>query len=245
MKEWLEIIRDHRYFNLLVMNTETHNVDDSFSFRAKSREMTVQYEEAYEITKTDLPDAPNFIAVSAPKSLATKDSTPYNIVPHAADPYPAHPNPAQKAGNIAFIWGKKVNGRIQPHRENGFPAVIIAVALAKYYQYGELSRRRDHPAIKAEHLVAMWFDKGDEAYRANGPTTISFDNYKEFWIDGEYGGQKWTEYHLEWNHRLLNTPEDEDTLGNFLSDLRGETNMFTDQYFVDAQDDVCYLTDFA
>jgi hypothetical protein len=109
-----------------------------------------------------------------------------------------------------------------------------------------MTRKGQHPAIKAERLAALWFDKDpDECYRNNGPASISFECYKEFWIDGKFKGQRWADYTLDWKHRILNTPADEDTLGNFLGDLKGTTNMFSDVYFPNEVDELCYMTDFA
>jgi len=242
MKEWTDIIRDHRLFNLLVLNTKNSiDTDMTFPIETHTGESKIQYDILHTIGDTGIPDAPDFIAVSDAHSLATQDSDPHNLIPHAADPAPA-----QRAGNIAFIWGYKQGGTVLPYREDGFPAVVIAVNINKYYQYGVLTRKRQHPAIKAEYLAAMWYTKaGEDSYRGNGPASISFDNYKEFWIDGGFKGHRWTDYHLNWNHRILNTPDDEDTLGNFLGDLRGTTNMFSDVFFTDSTDEVCYLTDFA
>jgi hypothetical protein len=241
MKEWTEIIRDHRFFNLMVLENDGVETDESFPIATNTGGIKVQYDMLYPVTKSKIPDAPNYVAVSEIHSLATQDSSPYNLIPHAADPAPA-----QRAGNIAFIWGRKQGGTVIPYREDGFPAVVIAVGISKYYQYGVLTRKRQHPAIKAEYLAAMWYEKrGEDSYRGNGPASISFENYKEFWIDGEFKGHRWTDYHLNWNHRILNTPDDEDTLGNFLGDLRGTTNMFSDIYFTDGTDEVCYITDFS
>ncbi len=242
MKEWLEAIRDHRFFNLLVMNTkDSIDTDITYEIETHTGGFKVQYDTLYTIGDTGIPNAPNFIAVTDAHSLATQDSSPYNLIPHAADPAPA-----QRAGNVAFIWGHKHKSTVLPYREDGFPAIVIAVNISKYYQYGVLTRKRQHPAIKAEYLAAMWYDKaGEDSYRGNGPASISFENYKEWWIDGEFKGQRWTDYHLDWKHRLLDTPDDEDTLGNFLGDLKGTTNMFSDVYFTDPTDEVCYVTDFA
>lgn len=241
MTEWLEVIRDTSLFNLLAMTTKQLDTNVTFMVKTRTGNITVQYDLLHVIEDTGIPNAPNFIAVSDVHSHVTQDSTPDNLIPHAADPAPA-----QRAGNIAFIWGDRTRGFVRPYREDGFPAVVLAVGISKHYQYGKLSRKGQHPAIKAEHLAALWFDKSnDECYRTNGPSSISFDDYKEFWTDGEFKGQRWSEKHLVWKHRVLNTPEDEDTLGDFLGALRGTTNMFSDVYFVDAVDEVCYMTDFA
>jgi hypothetical protein len=235
VSEWLDIIRDHRFFNLLVMNTDSENSTDEFFLSTSCGGITVQYDEVYPITKTSLPNAPDFIAASDTHSRATTDSSAYNIVPHAEEP-----TPAQRAGNIAFIWGKKIGGAIQPYRDDGLPAVIIAVGLCKHYQYGNLSRTQQHPAIKAQHLAAQWYEKGIAPFRTNGPASLSFEDYKEFWVDGEYKGQKWSDYSATWNATSNN-----DTLEKFLGNLSGATDMFSDRYFLDLEDEVCYIAEYA
>jgi hypothetical protein len=250
MKEWLESIRDDRFFNLLVTNTKSVDTEESFFINTRRGGITIQYEAVFPVVNFNMPNPPAFIAVSEAQSHATSDSSEDNITPHSPEPAAA-----QVAGNIAFIWGDRaiVSGSqfqpismIVPYRDDGFPAVVIAVGLSKHYQYGKLTRKKQHPAIKAEHLAAIWYDqRGGESHRNNGPTAISFENYKEFWIDGEFKGHRWTEYCYSWKHRVLNTPSDEDTLGKFLDNLNGTTNMFTDVFFADEEDEVCYIADFS
>ena len=43
----------------------------------------------------------------------------------------------------------------------------------------------------------------------------------------------------------MDTRNNESTLNNYLGDLKGTTNMFSDAYFVDDVDELCYMTDFA
>ena len=241
MKEWLEVIRETDFFNLLALNTEDISTDISFDFETITGNINVQYNEVRAITDSSIPNPPSFVAVSDVHSHVTQESTPHHLIPHAADPAPA-----QRAGNIAFIWGDRAGGSLRPYREDGFPAVVLAVGLAKYYQYGNLTRKGQHPAIKAERLAALWFDKDpDECYRNNGPASISFECYKEYWTDGEFKGQRWADYKLDWKHRILSAPDDEDTLGMFLEDVRGTTNLFSDVYFDNETDELCYMTDFA
>ena len=240
MKEWLEVIRDTQYFNLLVTNSNARETDVSFNLGArKNGEITVQYEEIYPITK-GFDGAPNFIAASDAQSHATRDSHADDITPHMADPAPA-----QRAGNVAFIWGIEHEGRVLPYREDGFPAVVVAVGLSKHYHYGKLHRKKQHPAVKAEFLSGLWYEKRGINHRANGPSSVVYENYKEFWVDGRYQGHRWTNENAVWKHRILDTPEDEDTLGDFLSSLRGKTDTFGSRYFLDDEDEVCYMADLA
>lgn len=236
MKEWLEVIRDPNYFNLMVLNTDSINSSDKFSIDTYTGPIVIEHEETRTIKDTSMANAPNFIMVSDAHSHATTDSDPFDLIPHDVATAPA-----QRAGNIAFIWGHRFGGTLYPHRDDGFPAVIIAVGISKYYQYGNLSRKKQYPAIKAEHLAAMWYGKRDEGlYRNNGPTSVCFDNYKEFWVDGEFKGHRWTSSQLGWSHRTRHTE-----LGNFLNTIKGTTNLFTEAYFMDAADEVCFITDFS
>lgn len=238
MKEWIDIIRDHRYFNLVVMADNPITTSKEFPISNSMGGMTVEYNEMYPITNTrNLPDAPNYVAVSQQHSYAVPNSSPYNLIPHAVN------TPAQQAGNIAFIWGKKINGTVKPFRDDGPPAVIIAVNISKFYTNGQLNRERQHPAIKAEYVAAMWYEKPHiPSYRANGPSSIVLENYKEFWVDGEYHGNRWMDYTLSWSDRKSDDPF---ALEEFLKGIEGDTNMFSDRYFEDEADEVCYITDFA
>lgn len=243
MKEWVEIIRDKRYFNLLVANQETLDTEIDIEVFSRSGAVTCSYEGVRIVQDPmGMENPPTHIAVSDAQCLATTDSTPTHIVPHAADPAPA-----QRAGNIAFIWSNPATKmrEVEPYRDDGFPAVVVAVGLSKHYTRGELNRKNQLPAVRAEYLSAIWYTSPDKNYRANGPSSIAFDNYKEFWIDGEFKGHKWTDINESWKHRILNTPEDEDTLGDFLGSLNGTTNRFTQRYFDNAEDEVCYMADFS
>lgn len=244
MKEWTEVIRDARFFNLLVTNTKAQDTDISFIINTRGGEITVHYDSMFRVKKSDMPNPPDWIAVSDAHSHATPKSTKKNIVPHAEDPAPA-----QSAGNVAFIWGKNNNNfsndTFEAHREDGFPAVIIATGLHKHYTYGKLNRKKQYPAIKAEHLAALWSEKPGEYGRGCGPRSVAFENYKEFWIDGEFKGHRWSDYFLGWNPQVRINIDDENALTKFLDNLNGTTNMFSDVFFADEEDEVCYITDFA
>ena len=243
MKEWLEVIRDTDFFNLLALNIDKVSTNVAFDFETLTGNINVQYNEVRPIKKSSMPNPPNYIAMSDVHSHVGENSTPDNLIPHVAEPAAA-----QRAGNVAFIWGdyNHASKSLSPYREDGFPAVVLATGLAKYYQHGVMTRKGQHPAIKAERLAALWFDKDpDECYRNNGPASISFECYKEFWVDGEFKGQRWADYTLDWKHRKLNKTGGVQLLYNFLEDLKGTTNLFSDVYFDNETDELCYMTDFA
>ncbi len=244
MKEWTEVLRDQRYFNLLVTNTL--ELDQTVQFRVLSHTgpIEVHYEQVRIINHFgDMENPPTHIAVSEAQCHATPESTQDHIVPHASDPAPA-----QRAGSIAFMWCPEATKMttVRPYRDDGFPAVVLAVGLSKHYDHGKLHRKRQHAAIKAEYLAAFWHTKSPgENERPNGPSSIAFENYKEFWVEGEYKGNRWTGKHPEWRHRILDGDPTIDYLGEFLSNLKGTTNDFTPSYFTNAEDEVCYMADFA
>lgn len=245
MKEWTEVIRDGNIFNLLTQTTLLmEETEISFEVGSRNGPIIVQYEEIRVVhpTPKGMINPPTHIAVSDVQSHASTDSTKDNIKPHAEDPAPA-----QRAGSIAFIWAPNAQQVTNEylHRDDGFPAVVVAVNLSKHYNHGQLHRKGQHPAIKAEYLAALWYDRPGINYRGTGPSCIAFDNYKEFWTEGVYKGQRWTDYNISWKHRILSARDDEDTLGNFLNSLKGTTNMFTNTFFADAEDEVCYMADFA
>lgn len=237
MKEWIEVIRDKDFFNLAALNVDDISTSLSFDIRTHRGPINVQYDSVRGIKNAAMPNPPNYIAMSDVHSYATQDSTIGNLKPHAASPAAA-----QRAASIAFVWGDlQRGGSIHPYREDGFPAVIIASSLSKYYQHGVMTRNRQHPAIKAEYLAALWYTKREEpdCYRNNGPAAIVFENYKEFWVDDEYKGNRWTDITQDWNHRPA------DGLDDFLDNLKGTTNLFSNVYFDNQVDEVCYITDYA
>jgi hypothetical protein len=239
MKEWTEVIRDERYFNLLVANTESNETRLFFAIKASTGSITVQYERIYKIADTmGLENAPSHIAASDVQYHATSQSTENDIIPHAADPAPA-----QRAGNIAFIWAdnksKHRDTILTPVRADGFPAVVMAVNLNKHYKQGQLHRKGSLPAIKAEYMSALWYTEPYKQYRPDGPSGITLENYHEFWVNGEFKGNRWANYGQQWCTR------DEDKIDAFLDNLKGNTNMFGVPYFTNPEDEVCYITDFA
>ena len=243
--EWIDYIRSDVCFNLVLTNQKTIQSTRRFLVptRAAGGGINVEYEEFRRISrvprkKLDPLVAPNFIALSDAASLATQDSSPGKIIPHANEPAPA-----QRAGNVGFVWGKRNGSSIEPHRDE-FPAVVLAVGLSKHYHYGKLHRNR-HPAIKADLIAALWFERPNECWRSNGPSVVTLENYKEFWEHGEYMGHRWSNYNMTWQTRECDKDPTVDYLGEFLGNLKGTTDMFSNTFFQNVEDEVCYIADFA
>lgn len=238
MKSWLELIRDARYLNLLLSNSLELENELAFRIPTGTGGITVQYE-GIRIVNQDrgLPNPPTHIAVSDLKLYGRPDSCMPNIVPHDHKE-----TPAQSAGNVAFIWSNPATKmtEVEPARDDGWPAVVLAVNLSKHYRDGKLSRNV-HPALRAEFVAALWYDRPLNNYRSNGPSSITFEDYKEFWAGGEFDGHRWNNYELMWKHKRL---DDKSVLQSFLNNLVGGTDLFGSRYFMNEEDEVCYIADF-
>jgi hypothetical protein len=251
MKNWIEIVRDVDYFNLLIPNTERKlvgsDVPDSIEVRMPCRKdaITASYDTIYHVNT--VPDgidgvAPILISGYHPHIYADDTSTAENIVPHAEDPAAA-----QRAGNIGMFWGKVgasgLSSQFQAYRNDDFPAIIVMINISKHYHHGVLHRKRKQPAISADYIGALWYQEPGEHVRRNGPACVLLENYKEYWEDGDFKGHRWSNYNLSWGWRTKS--QNDLVLENFLGNLQGSTDMFSNSFFTDIQDEVCFITDFA
>jgi hypothetical protein len=148
-----------------------------------------------------------------------------------------------------MFWGNLLSAprcsssRFQAYRDDGFPAVIVMINVSKHYQNGSLHRKRKQPAISADYIGALWYQEPGEHIRRNGPACILLENYKEYWEEGEFKGHRWSNYNLSWGWR--DKRNDDEALEKFLGNLQGSTDMFSNSFFTDIQDEVCFITDFA
>ena len=182
---------------------------------------------------------PSFISGIDAHAYADSGSTVDNVIPHAEDPAAA-----QRASNFGMFWGsQKSSGSMQPYRDDGFPAVIVMVNVSKHYHHGVLHRKRKLPALSADYIGALWYQEPGRHVRQNGPACILLENYKEFWEDGEFKGHRWSNYNMSWGWR--DKRNDDEALHKFLGNLQGSTDMFSNSFFSDIQDEVCFITDFA
>ena len=158
--------------------------------------------------------------------------------------------------------------QITLHREDGFPATIEMIALSKYLSHGVPHRKGGHAAIRASYIIANWYVNG-RSERNNGPYAISIEDYQEFWVEGKYKGYREKENYLNWKVRgcyfegdlccnvavTHHRPRRKDITGEqskraftefceFLETLSGKTDRFSNTFFLDAQDEVCFLASF-
>ncbi len=249
MNNWIEIVRDVNYFNLMIANQKrkintSENGTVNVVMPCRKDNIVVKYDDVYHVdTVTDGIDGvpPAFISGSDTHIYADKISTENSVVPHAEDPAAA-----QRAGNIGLFWGDthptSLGPMMRTYRDDGFPAVIVMVNISKHYHHGVLHRKRKLPAISADYIGALWYPTADQHTRANGPACILLENYKEYWEDGEFKGHRWSNYNLSWGWKNDNNKA---ALKKFLSNLHGTTDMFANSFFTNVQDEVCFITDFA
>ncbi len=272
MKNWIDIIRPDDYFKLIERNEDNIIPTD---LRFGSNIVRTRYEEMFDIRDI----TPGFNLV--PPKLAFHSPL-YKNTDDGGLPHGFKPAAAQRYGNVTLIWGNYENDEIAqivseadkdmliesidsgsfiPHREDGFPAIIEIINLYKHYYHGNLHRVGNHPAIRADYIVASWYHHG-VMRRVDGPCGITIKNYQEFWKNGKYRGFKEEDHYLAWelknssicedNTGLLVTPRvSQDTvsthtqeLSEFLDNLHGKTDIFSNTYFTNAQDEICFGAEF-
>jgi len=252
MKSWIDIVRDANYFNLLVANQKRKLREEAAGtvevvMPCRKDNITAKYDDIYYVD-TICADfdgiPPTFISSADAHAYAASGSTEEIVVPHAEDPAAA-----QRAGNLGLFWGQSYSRSwssvptLHVHRDDGFPAVISMVNISKHYDQGVLHRKRKLPAISADYIGALWYQEPGEHVRRNGPACVLLENYKEYWEEGEFKGHRWSNYNLSWGWR--DKRNDDEALEKFLGNLQGGTDMFSNSFFTDIQDEVCFITDFA
>ncbi len=282
IRNWIDIIRCDDYFELAAINHRKENIIESpyygpyahvyniprshfqeTKIRLGYQNVLTEYDTFYLIS--DIPDDFPGIPPSA-FSLTTF----FRNSDETGAPHGNSPAPAQRYGNIVFLWGdvKKAMENshheahhIDFHREDGFPASIEVVNLSKHFSHGALHRKGSNPAIKADFIVAHWF-KSNRRNRPGGPHTIAVEQYNEYWTGGVYKGFREGNHHLSWDiagytlqsdrHGVVTRTPIPKELGNhsyarfnsFMGKLQGETNIYSNQFFVSAEDELCFITEF-
>ncbi len=269
MKNWIDIITADEYFDLIDINK---NYVIHTNLRFGSNTIHTHYEQMVVIR--DVPknfhDEPPTLAFFTPLYKTTDgNGLPHGVKPAAAQRYGVvaflwgtFSDVGKELAAVADIITTPLgdDGFI-PHREDGFPAIIEMVNLYKHYYHGLLHRVGNHPTIKTDYVVSSWFLNGVQK-RIDGPCGITIKNYQEFWKDGVNHGYKEEDHYLDWALRdssigeittgTLVTPRIDQNklnphvadLSDFLSSLHGETNIFSNTYFTDAQDEICFGAEF-
>lgn len=245
---WIDIVRSHEYFNLLGLNQG--NKVDSISISGGDYSLVTQYDYLFDVRvvpndfEKKYGPPPNYIGASYCRNYLNSENLP-NSTPS---------KPAQQAGNISFFWSKDsyrterssmLGPEIERHRGDWWPASVELVNIQKHYSSGELHRESKYPAIRADYIIASWYEQGI-LYRANGPAIVNLRGYKEFWVDGEYQGYTLDANNLTWKTTMTKTMEDSEyqEMLEFV-DEAGETDLFSNHYFLNADDEFCFINDFS
>lgn len=117
--------------------------------------------------------------------------------------------------------------RVIPHRDDGFPAVLMFKGLRKWYKHNSLHRKGNQPAIKSDMVGAIWYENGKE-YRPNGPSAVAITNYEEFHKDNIYHGHRFGDIFERWEGAKLPVTE-------------GVTRPFENTYFGDPQEELAFV----
>ncbi len=272
MKNWIDIIRPNDYFELIDLNCK-NVIPTDFCFGSISVRTKYDRMFDIRTIPAEFTGVPPSLAFYTPSyQNVDENGLPHGVKPAAAQRYGnvtflwGHYRHSNTADLVASVDGNVSIMEIDdysfiPHREDGFPAIIEITDLCKHFNHGVLHRVGSHPAIKAGNVIATWMLEG-EFKRTNGPCGITINNYQEFWKNGVYHGYKEDDFHLAWNLRnssihesptgVLVTPRmSEDVtnpylldLNEFIESLHGETSIFSNTYFIDPQDEICFGAEF-
>jgi len=252
IKNWIDLIRLDDYFNLIELNKGNKT---PLTLDLGNKDIHTTYDEIYFVNTVpkDFPGIPpQYISMSIFHRNIDVEGR-----PHAESPAPA-----QRYGNVMFLWAEGRPNKYWgghpssehwgaiPHREDGYPASIELINLSKYYRHGKLHRKGHFPALKSEHVIASWYENG-KLQRSNGPTRISLEGYNEFWKNGEFMGYKHNNYSIEWNVKDTRKWEKYSIpvgypieFDKFLSSLSGTTDLFSNNYFTNTEDEFCFTSSF-
>lgn len=262
--DWIDMVRDPRLFSLFQTASSTGNPErtelgDFLHFPRDNgrRDLFLDINEMYPF-ESDL--GMGLIHMTNPHTVGRTDR------PHAPSPAPA-----QRADNITIVftqsleeysvlgydegvgvfaptnalWDAEDPGSPgcgsfgqrdpHPHRDDGFPAVIVIGGLQKHYHEGKLHRTGNHPALKADYVGAVWMNAGKK-HRPTGPSTVLLTDYQEFHSHGEYQGFRFKGKHLTWDHQ--NDPQ---THPDFWDGLSGKTDVLSNQFFTNPQDQMLWM----
>lgn len=115
------------------------------------------------------------------------------------------------------------------HRSDGYPAILVIGGLKKWCQNGQLHRKGDRPALKADYVGAIWMRDG-VPYRHNGPTHVLIEDYSEYHTNGVYQGYRAKKVLETWGSPQRSQPS-------------GAVNPMSNRYFCDPQDEVVCIAE--
>ena len=250
IKNWMDIVRSYEYFNLLGMN-QGHRIEP-VSVSGGDYTVVTQYDELFEIKvvpndfEKKYGPPPRYIGASYCRNYLNSENSP-NSTPS---------KPAQQAGNISFFWSKEEYDHtdsvvydppcgLKRHRGDSWPAVVEMINIQKHYKSGLLNRSSEYPAIRADYIIASWYEEG-RLYRANGPAIVNLRGYKEYWVDGVYGGYDMDRHTFTWKTTMTTTMEDSQhqEMLEFVENSE-KTDLFTNRYFLNADDEFCFISDYS
>lgn len=107
--------------------------------------------------------------------------------------------PALYLSNLILAWGKvySLYDYWEFNRDDGWPALITLWGFRMHMRDGKLHRSNSY-AMGFESGEISWFRK-DRNYRGDGPHTLRFEGYREYWIDGQLQSIKYRSLSETWN----------------------------------------------
>lgn len=251
IKNWIDIVRSYEYFNLLGMN-QGHRIEPT-DVSGGDYTLVTKYDDLFEVKvvpndfEKKYGPPPRYIGASYCRNYLDSENSPNST----------KAKPAQQAGNISFFWSKEEYNApgmyhlpadedgLRKHRGDLWPAVVEMINIQKHYSSGLLNRESKYPAIRADYIIASWYEEGN-LYRANGPAIVNLRGYKEYWVDGVYKGYDMDNHTLTWKTTMAATMEDSQhqEMLEFVENSK-ETDLFTNHYFLNADDEFCFISDYS
>lgn len=237
VRDWIDYIRNPSFLELGAALGQSEHILGGTPLQGGNDSFRPEYSKLYRINDypDDLPGEPPTHIGFHERAVNVNDDG----VIHAEDPAPA-----QRYGSIIMLWADPMgfevqNGRPQGLHRVGYPAIIEVIGLYKHFQDGLLHRRRpSNPAVRCDHLFASWYLNGAPC-RPNGPCEVYIEGYREFWTSGNYRGFSMNKHETHW---VTDAPALK--LDKFMDTIRGGTNLVSNHFFQNREDELSYMAEF-
>ena len=249
VQNWIDIIRNPEFFRLIQFNMNDDCMVFTSAMRLGTRRAMTVYDGVYEVK-------------NIPVGFPTKPPNFFTLTEHTLGTQLEGGVLRHWFGNLAFFWGREDPTSPTPiylHRSDGYPASIELVNFT-YYTKGKDLHREGYAAIKAEHVIASWFEE-DQRKRANGPCIVDLENHREKWRNGNFIGcttghvsYRWNIYggtsglmsieNLHNDGALLFDNSPQAPLYKFLKEHEREIEPYHNQFFSDIETEFIYISEF-
>lgn len=252
-RDWIDLIRSTALFN---PNTppenEQHPLINPYEVRFTQGKKAAKILSIPQVTPVSMYGVPAYHHITNPWSVGSwiEPSAPDPALAQSADqitmlwakdtkavryPFDEEAGVFAPAGaKVMYADGNNRVGDFQaldpvPHRTDGYPAILVIGGLKKWCNQGQLHRKGNRPALKADYVGAIWMQDG-KPYRHNGPTHVLIEDYAEYHTNGVYQGYRSKKVLETWANANLSQPS-------------GTVNPLSNRYFSDPQDEVVCIAE--